>query len=78
MSTVAEPPPPQAPDAGVIEEAHARQRRHRSAAVAAAIAIAAIVAIGLALTGGGGAIHQGRITWLAADGRVIKTFDPPE
>jgi hypothetical protein len=54
MNTLAEPPPTQAPDAGVIEEARARQRRHRGAAGAAAIAIAAIVAIGLALAGGGG------------------------
>jgi hypothetical protein len=29
-------------------------------------------------SGGGGAIHQGKITWLAADGRVIRTFDHPE
>ena len=29
-------------------------------------------------SGGGGAIHQGKITWLAADGRVIRTFEHPE
>ena len=28
-------------------------------------------------SGGGGAIHQGKVIWLAADGRIIKTFDRP-
>jgi hypothetical protein len=29
-------------------------------------------------SGGGGAIHNGKITWLAGDGRVIKTLVHPE
>jgi hypothetical protein len=47
-----------APDAGVIEEARARQRRHRGAVAAAMVAAAAIAAILLAFAGGGGS-HPG-------------------
>jgi hypothetical protein len=49
-----------APDAGVIEEARARQRRHRGTAGAAAVVAAALAAGGLALVGGGsGESHAG-------------------
>lgn len=51
-----EPPLIQTPDAGVIEEARARQRRHRSVAAAAMIAAGTIL---LALTGGGGGSQPG-------------------
>ncbi len=47
------------PDAGVIEEARARQRRHRGAAAAATIAAGAIAAILLAFADGGGGSHPG-------------------
>jgi hypothetical protein len=52
MTTTLEPPAVDAPDAGVIEEARARQRRQRGA-VAAAV-VAAVVALGLLGFGGGG------------------------
>jgi hypothetical protein len=48
----------QAPDAGVIEDARARQRRHRGIAFAATIAAAAIVGIGLTFVGGGRGPHR--------------------
>jgi hypothetical protein len=54
MTVTVESPSPQTPDAGVIEEARARQRRHRGAAAAAAVAAAAILAIVFAFVGGGG------------------------
>jgi hypothetical protein len=46
-------------DAGVIEEARARQRRHRGIAVAAAV-VAAIAALTLASVGGQGISHPAR------------------
>ena len=55
--TITVKPPPQTPDAGVIEEARARQRRHRGVAGAATIAAAAIAALLLAFAGGGGGSH---------------------
>jgi hypothetical protein len=58
MTITVEPPPVEAPDAGVIEEARARQSRHRVAG-AAAVAAAAIGAILLAFAGGGGGSHPG-------------------
>jgi hypothetical protein len=54
MTVTVEPPPARAPDAGVIEEARARQRRHRGMAGAAALAAGATAAIVLAIAGGSG------------------------
>jgi hypothetical protein len=51
MTLTADPPPAEAPDAGVIEEARERQLRHRGLAAAVVLVIGAIV---LASTGGGG------------------------
>jgi hypothetical protein len=51
MSTAVEPPPVQAPDAGVIEEARTRQHRHRVIASATIIAAAGVAAIVLAAGG---------------------------
>lgn len=59
MTITLKPPPVQTPDAGVIEEARARQRRHRGAAAAALVA-GAIAAILLAFVGGGGGSQPGR------------------
>lgn len=53
-SPVIEPPAIGAPDAGVIEDARARQRRHRQAGAAATLIAAAIAAIVLATAGSGG------------------------
>jgi hypothetical protein len=52
MTVTVEPPPLETPDAGVIEEARARQRRHRAfaGATTAALAIAALL---FAFLGGG-------------------------
>lgn len=47
------------PDAGVIEEARARQHRHRGLAAVAIIAAGAIAAILLTFTGGGGGSRPG-------------------
>jgi hypothetical protein len=60
MTITLEPPPLQAPDAGVIEEARARQRRHRGAATAATLLAGALAAILLAFAGGGGGSQPGR------------------
>jgi len=54
MTVTVEPPPVETPDAGVIEEARARQRRHRAAAGAGLLAAAAVGGILLGTTGGGG------------------------
>jgi hypothetical protein len=54
MTVAAERPPAEAPEAGVIEEARARQRRHRGAAVAVTFAVGALAAGLLAFTGSGG------------------------
>lgn len=60
MTVTAERPPLEAPgasempDAGVIEEARARQHRHRGMAAVAIIAAGTIAAILFAFTGGGG------------------------
>lgn len=65
MTITAAPPPievpdaGEAPDAGVIEEARARQHRHRGVAGAAVIAAGAIAAILFAFTGGGGGSRLG-------------------
>lgn len=58
-----EPPPVEqphgeTPDAGVIEEARARQRRQRAMGAAAALAAAVIAATLWLSTGGGGGSHQ--------------------
>jgi hypothetical protein len=53
MTVAVEPPPTLEPEAGVIEEARARQRRHRGVAAAATLAAATIAAILLAFAGGG-------------------------
>ena len=57
MALIVEPPPPNVLDidAGVIEEARARQRRQRRGAAAAVVATAGIVALALVIAGGGGA-----------------------
>jgi hypothetical protein len=52
MTATLKPPPPDAPDAGVIEEARGRQRRHRGAAGGAIVALI-IAALLLAFAGGG-------------------------
>ncbi len=57
MTITIEPPPVQTPDAGVIEEARARQRRHRGVTATVLLAAAGITAILLAFTGGGGGSH---------------------
>jgi hypothetical protein len=54
MTLTVERPPAQAPDAGVIEEARARQRRHRGVAAAVTLAGGVIAAILLGFGGGGG------------------------
>ena len=59
MSTTVEPPI-EAPGAGVIDDARARQRRQRGIAGLAAIAAAGVVALALALAHGGGAPSTGR------------------
>jgi len=61
MSVTVKPPPPQSPDAGVIEEARARQRRHRGLAAAGVITVGAIAALLLGFAGGGGS-HPGSAT----------------
>jgi len=58
MTITVERPHVETPDAGVIEEARARQRRHRGVAAAAVLAAAGIAAILLAFTGGGGGGSQ--------------------
>jgi hypothetical protein len=57
MQLTREPPPVEALDAGVIEEARARQRLHRSVAAAAVIAAAGIAALVIGFAGGGGSSH---------------------
>jgi hypothetical protein len=59
MSVTVEPPPTQTPDAGVIEEARARQRRHRGVAAAGVIAAGATAALLFGFAGGGGGSHTG-------------------
>jgi hypothetical protein len=54
MSVTVEPPPTETPDAGVIEEARARQRRHRGLAVAGVLAAGATGALLAGFAGGGG------------------------
>ncbi|MGH2904495.1 MAG: hypothetical protein ACRDK7_13065 [Solirubrobacteraceae bacterium] len=53
-TTTVEPPLPQAPDAGVIEEARARQRRQRGIAGAVMLAAVAIAVVLFVFAGGGG------------------------
>src|SRR6185312_2808492 len=53
MALVDEPPRVADPDAGVIEDARARQRRHRMTGLAAITAAGAIAGGGVALWGGG-------------------------
>jgi hypothetical protein len=59
MSVTVKPPPTETPDAGVIEEARARQRRHRGVAAAGVIAAGVIAALLLGFAGGGGVSHPG-------------------
>ena len=54
MTSTLQPPRPGTPDAGVIEEARARQRRHRAYGAATTILAFAIGAGLFAFTGGGG------------------------
>jgi hypothetical protein len=57
MSVAVKPPPTDTPDAGVIEEARARQRRHRSLAAAGAIAAGVAAGLLLGFAGGGRGAH---------------------
>ncbi len=57
MSVTVKQPPTETPDAGVIEDARARQRRHRGVAAAGVIAAGAIAALLLGFAGGGGGSH---------------------
>jgi hypothetical protein len=59
MSVTVKPPPTETPDAGVIEEARARQRRHRGVAAAGVIAAGVIAVLLLGFAGGGGGSHPG-------------------
>jgi hypothetical protein len=68
MSVVVEPPLTETPDAGVIEEARARQRRHRGLAAAGVIAACVGAALLLGFAGGGGGSHPRGIS--VARGRV--------
>ncbi|HEY4896631.1 MAG TPA: hypothetical protein VII01_11130, partial [Solirubrobacteraceae bacterium] len=54
MTLTVERPPAQAPDAGVIEAARARQRRHHGVAAAVTLAGGVIATILLGFGGGGG------------------------
>jgi hypothetical protein len=60
MTTAIEPLQLLTPDAGVIEEARARQRRQRGMAGAVALAAIALAAVLLAFVGGGGGSHPAR------------------
>ena len=73
MSLTVRRAPEKPPDAGVIEEARARQRRHRGLAVAGVIAAGVIAALLLGFAGGGresgpgrGALPAGRLPSTAA------------
>jgi hypothetical protein len=59
MSVTVKPPPAETPDAGVIEEARARQRRHRGLAAAGVIAAGLTAALLLGFAGGGRGSHPG-------------------
>jgi hypothetical protein len=59
MSVTVKPPPTETPDAGVIEEARARQRRQRGVAAWGLIAAGVIVALLLGFAGGGRGSHPG-------------------
>lgn len=59
MSVTVTPPPKDPPEAGVIEEARARQRRHRGIGAAGVLAAAAIAALLSGFTGGGKGPHPG-------------------
>jgi hypothetical protein len=61
MPITVEQPPAGAPEAGVIEEARARQRRQRGIAGAALVIAAAIAALLFGLSGGGGGSHPGSV-----------------
>ena len=57
MSITIEPPSVEGPDAGVIEEARARQRRHRGIAGAALVAAAIAALVATSSGGWGGSSH---------------------
>jgi hypothetical protein len=59
VTATVESPPSKAPDAGVIEEARARQRRQRGAAAAGILVTGALAAILLGWAGGSGGSHPG-------------------
>ncbi len=59
MSVTVKPPPTETPDAGVIEEARARQRRHRGLAAAGVVAAGVTAALLLGSAGRGGGSHHG-------------------
>src|SRR5271163_2781506 len=58
MSAIIDQPPSQAPDAGVIEEARARQRRQRSLVGAVVVTAIALAGLLFAFTGGDGGSHS--------------------
>lgn len=57
--SVTVPPPKETPDAGVIEEARARQRRHRGLAAAGVVAAGVAAALLFGFVGGGGGSRRG-------------------
>jgi hypothetical protein len=73
MSVTVKPPPTETPDAGVIEEARARQRRHRGMATAGVIVAGVTAALLLGFAGGGRGSHP-RNASVPAGGRLpLKT-----
>ena len=70
MTISVEPPPVEDLDAGVIDDALARQRRHRAAGAAIVLVAAAVVGIVVGFSGGGGrAAHASRPA--NADGQLL-------
>ena len=69
MAVTTEPPPVEAPDAGVIDDARARERRHRAVGAVAAVAVAGVFALAFGLTGGDG--HTGPASHSSAAGSPL-------
>lgn len=61
MTMTVEPPPVDRLDAGVIEDARARQRRHRSVGAAAALALAIAGLVAYSAGGSGGVADRGSL-----------------
>lgn len=76
MRATVEPRPVDTPDAGVIEEARARQRRHRGVIAATTLAVAAVVAAVLGFASGGGGSRPGSAS-LRAGNLPLKSARPP-